>query len=109
MIEIYFYLGKRFNERLEEIGKRRKKSEKSEKEKIYDEILEIDKDNKNKRRALVERIRVSKKIHEIFTVVGMEKLKRTECSIHMIARCDKRDVKEILKYFKNKLNQNEVI
>jgi molecular chaperone GrpE (heat shock protein) len=79
MIEIYFYLGKRFNERLGEIRKRRKKSEKDEKGKIYDEILGIDKDNRNKRRALVERIRVSKKIHEIFIVVGMEKLKRTEC------------------------------
>jgi hypothetical protein len=31
MIEIYFYLGKRFNKRLGEIGKRRKKSEKGEK------------------------------------------------------------------------------
>jgi hypothetical protein len=85
LIEEYYYLKKKFEERRKRKGRGGEKEEIGE---IYDEMLGKDKENKAKRHKLKERMKISKKVYEIFNVIGEEKLKRTECNITLIDKCN---------------------
>jgi hypothetical protein len=104
LLEDYYYLGKKFKERLEkEMNKRRtakeirRKNDSKEREKIYKEMLETGvKETKKGLKRMIER---GEKAFKLIEGIGREKL-RSMCGIFTIDKCNKKEIEEAIKYFK---------
>ncbi|CAG8585660.1 4545_t:CDS:2 [Rhizophagus irregularis] len=89
--EDYYDIGEEFKERLKEglrkYPRRSYKVEKDVREKLYDEINAV-------------------KIYELFGEIGKDKMMKTIWNCRTIERCNKQDMIEVVKYFKD-LNNKE--
>lgn len=71
-------------------------------EKLYDEMLE----HKRKGDNVKESTRNAVKIYELFREIGEDKMMKTIWNYRTIERCNKQDMIEVVKYFKD-LNNRE--
>ncbi|POG69152.1 hypothetical protein GLOIN_2v1798007, partial [Rhizophagus irregularis DAOM 181602=DAOM 197198] len=107
--EDYYDIGEEFKERLKEglrkYPRRSYKVEKDVREKLYDEMLGHKRKGKE-RDNVKESTRNAVKIYELFGEIGKDKMMKTIWNCRTIERCNKQDMIEVVKYFKD-LNNKE--
>ncbi|CAB4427677.1 unnamed protein product [Rhizophagus irregularis] len=103
LLEIHYYLGKRFEERLEqEINKRKgksrkRKTDKEEREKIYKEMLKtgVEKTKKGLKRMMEK----AEKVCLLVDKIGKKRVFKSSCDITSVDNCTKKEIVEITEYF----------
>ncbi|CAB4422181.1 unnamed protein product [Rhizophagus irregularis] len=108
--EDYYDIGEEFKERLKEglrkYPRRSYKVEKDVREKLYDEMLGHKRKGKE-RDNVKESTRNAVKIYELFREIGKDKMMKTIWNYRTIERCNKQDMIEVVKYFKDLNNQEQ--
>ncbi|CAB4471620.1 hypothetical protein RhiirA5_439327 [Rhizophagus irregularis] len=103
LLEIHYYLGKRFEERLErEINKRKRKSrkrktDKEEREKIYKEMIETG--VKRTKKGLKRMMEKAEKVCLLVDKIGKKRVFESSCDITSVDNCTKKEIVEITEYF----------
>ncbi|PKY59420.1 hypothetical protein RhiirA4_482149 [Rhizophagus irregularis] len=103
LVEKHYYLGKRFEERLEqEINERKGKSrkrrtDKEEREKIYKEMLEtgVEKTKKGLKRMMEK----AEKVCLLVDKIGKKRVFESSCDITSVDSCTKKEITEIAENF----------
>ncbi|PKB95918.1 hypothetical protein RhiirA5_507125 [Rhizophagus irregularis] len=99
LLEIHYYLGKRFEERLEqEINKRKgknrkRRTDKEEREKIYKEMLETD--VVRTRKGLKRMMEKAEKVCLLVNKIGKKRVFESNCDITSVDSCTKKEITEI--------------
>jgi hypothetical protein len=105
LLEIHYYLGKRFEERLEqEINKRKgksrkRKTDKEEREKIYKEMMETGVERTKK--GLKRMMEKAEKVCLLVGKIGKERVFGSSCDITSVDNCTKKEIVEIAENFIN--------
>ncbi|RGB36015.1 hypothetical protein C1646_758625 [Rhizophagus diaphanus] len=103
LLEVYYYLGKRFEEKLEQEIKERKgrsrkrKTDKKEREKIYDEMMRTGVERT--RKGLKRMIEKAKKVCLLVEKIGKKEVFESICDITSVDNCEKEEIMEITEYF----------
>ncbi|CAB4438759.1 unnamed protein product [Rhizophagus irregularis] len=103
LLEIHYYLGKRFEERLEQEinerkGKSRKrKTDKEEREKIYKEMMETGVERTKK--GLKRMMEKAEKVCLLVDKIGKKRVFGSSCDITSVDSCTKKEIVEITEYF----------
>ena len=103
LLEIHYYLGKRFEERLEqEINKRKgksrkRKTDKEEREKIYKEMMETGVERTKK--GLKRMMEKAEKVCLLVNKIGKKRVFESSCDITSVDNCTKKEIMEIAEYF----------
>jgi DNA mismatch repair ATPase MutL len=103
LLGVYYYLGKRFKERLEqEINERRRKNrkrrtDKEEREKIYKEMLEtgVEKTRKGLKRMMEK----AEKACLLIDKIGKKSVFESSCDITTVDSCTKKEIIEVAEHF----------
>jgi hypothetical protein len=103
--ELYEEFRNKIEERENENSRRPKKKRRSKKiitGEIYDEMLGRS-DLGPERDIAIENMKTSKKIYELFSVIGVNKMENTICQWGSIERCNWNDIEQIKEYFRNRV------
>jgi hypothetical protein len=82
--------------------KKRRKSKKDIIGEIYDNMLGKS-DLDQERDAAIENMRTSRKIYELFSAIGIDRIENTICQWKSIERCNWNDIEQVKEYFRNRV------
>ena len=111
MIWKYYYLGQGFERKVvEKKNQERKKSDQTVRKELYDEMMKLlvkekenDKEKKDKRKALKEKIRGAVMIYELFIKIGQERINNVkETAVRTIIKLTNAQKDQIIKDFGKK-------